>query len=439
MELSVRTLNAGRATDALERRIITRALEIVARRAAKEKVPLPAQVGAVELRMPISLARVQQGYVTEQRAAESLAHALWTRLRPEERADVDRVKQWCGLCFTAVPWGVHPCPVCGGNRARAEEIKRAKLEAEQARAQGRGPTLKFEPGVHYRLTFGDQQYQGQVVQDTPRQVVLWANGAIALPKEGIVPSSVRPVWRPQIPAGSWIQVDTIPPIGGVAGMPQHQRLRGEVTASSVGSITVGGTQVPTAFVDWYTYQAIEAPRTAPTPRPQQPLIDAEVGTQSPSGFYMRDRIFMDWMSERSHSQLPDEGWKLHITASAEHAGELAALCLPYLRQIDVTHKIVGKIDEYLSVMTGTQVGKLITIYPETPERARQIVDYLDPLLYRAGLTGPPVPEEMPLGRSQLIYARYGGFTKGTVRGPDGREVPDMRGRIHPPWVTNPFV
>jgi hypothetical protein len=173
------------------------------------------------------------------------------------------------------------------------------------------------------------------------------------------------------------------------------------------------------------------PVRAPTPRPQQPLIDAQV-----QGRYLPDRIFMDYVPK----DIPSEGWKLHISASPEHAGEVADTVLPVLRDMGVAHKIVGNIDNYVNVMTGTQTGKLVTIYPDSPAQAKAIVDALDPLLASRGLTGPVVSGEMPLGNSGLFFGRYGGFTKSTVTDPaTGREVQDVRGQMAPPWVSNPFA
>jgi hypothetical protein len=438
VELSVDQLNPGRETTALERRVVQKALDIVARRAAGEKRQ-PPSLNYVDVRMPISLARLEQGYTSEDQAAKLLAERLWVRLFPGEEPSRHHAQQFCGLCFTSIPFG-SGCPVCHGDRAKAQLVREAKLAAEQARATGNVPTLQFSPGSHYRLRFGEHTYQGQVVQDTPKHLTLWANGVIVIPKEGIVPSSITIVWRPQLATGSWIRVATIPPIQGVAGMPAHQVLQGEVTAFSSSSVTVGGVQAPVAFVDWYTFQPIEAPRVPPAPRPQQPLIDEQLATRgADAGFYYHGSVFTQWMDTQARP-VPDEGWKMHITASAEHAGEVAALCLPYLRRIRITHKIVGNIDGlWTSKMTGTQVGKLITIYPESPEVAKQILADLDPLLHQAAVAGPAVPGEMPLGRSQMIYARYGGFSKETVRDPQGREVPDVRGQICPPWIQNPFV
>jgi hypothetical protein len=217
----------------------------------------------------------------------------------------------------------------------------------------------------------------------------------------------------------------------VGGRPLGRGVGGATALGAVSGAFVGPANRLTTSIAAEP-AAAEPVAADPGPRPQQPLIDHEVA----AGRYEPDRVFQDYIPRG----IPSEGWKLHVSADPESAGEVAAVALPVLREMGVAHKVVGTVDDYVNVMTGTQTGKLVTIYPDDPTVARAVVDRLDPLLAARGFKGPVVEGEMPLGSSGLIYGRYGGFTKGTVTDPStGIEVRDVRGQVSPPWIENPFL
>lgn len=171
------------------------------------------------------------------------------------------------------------------------------------------------------------------------------------------------------------------------------------------------------------------------PRQPQPTVDPNAPVLGTDNLlaqgYIPDRIFMDWIP----NAIPPEGWKLHVSATPANAEAVASTALPLLRRLGLNHKVVRTAAD-LRNMSGTQAGKFITIYPDTPAHAVAIVKALDAALSGKGFTGPTVSGEVPVGSSGLVYSRYGGFTKSTVTSPDGIEVDDVRGQAYPPWIDD---
>jgi serine/threonine protein kinase len=96
----------------------------------------------------------------------------------------------------------------------------------------------------------------------------------------------------------------------------------------------------------------------------------------------------------------------------------------------------------------SQVGKIITVYPKTPEQAVQLARRLHKLTLR--MAAPEVPFDLRYSPSSNIYYRFGAFSpleiehaNGSrtlaIRGPDGELVPDRREEAKPDWVTDPFA
>jgi len=171
--------------------------------------------------------------------------------------------------------------------------------------------------------------------------------------------------------------------------------------------------------------------TEPPPRPAPAAVPAVEFGHEPG--YHSDRIFRDWLNH----EIPSEGWKIHVSADAASAHAVADSVLPLLRKMGVNHKVVGTV-QALERMGGTQAGKFITIYPDSTAHAKAIADAVDGALAGRGLSGPGISGERAIGGSNLVYTRYGGFTKSTVTSPQGAEVPDTRGQIKPPWVEDPW-
>jgi hypothetical protein len=154
--------------------------------------------------------------------------------------------------------------------------------------------------------------------------------------------------------------------------------------------------------------------------------------------YKAGPVFDTWMGPRP---LPDQGWKLHISAGAEQSQEVANRILPELRAMGVTHKVTTDAKTYDHLNKGGQAGKFITIYPDNAEHAAEIARRLDKNLGDIKATGPVVDGERAIGSSGFVYGRYGSFVDpNNIRNPyTGALEPDVRGRAAPDWAGDPFA
>jgi len=126
---------------------------------------------------------------------------------------------------------------------------------------------------------------------------------------------------------------------------------------------------------------------------------------------------------------PDQGWKLHVSATVRSAAGVLTRVLPLLSAEGARFKVASSLDAVAGLNTGwygpTQVGKVVTVYPSDDAQAVRLAVALD----RAteGLRGPRVPTDRQLRPGSLVHYRYGAFT---VRGGDaGHDLLDLGGRL----------
>lgn len=176
-------------------------------------------------------------------------------------------------------------------------------------------------------------------------------------------------------------------------------------------------------------------RTLFQPERSQASVRQAIGSEIKS--YRQDRIFLDYGTPKT-----DQGFKLHVSAQFEDTEKVAQIVLPELRRRGVAHKIVDSRQNYQEVMTGTQRGKLVTIYPDSDQQAAEIARVIDQIYRQHNLRGIPIQGERGVGQSGAVFVRYGQFTDrkpGLVK-PDGSIVPDIRGnQWKPDWAPDPFT
>jgi class IV lanthipeptide synthase len=125
---------------------------------------------------------------------------------------------------------------------------------------------------------------------------------------------------------------------------------------------------------------------------------------------------------------------------------------PYLKKRDTLFEATKSLTELQKLNAGifygfSQVGKFITIYPESTESALVMAEELHALT--AGQPAPIVPYDNSLQGNSCVYYRYGGFSKldvifrnnkvPAISRSDGKLVRDLRrpGGAVPPWLTDP--
>jgi hypothetical protein len=151
---------------------------------------------------------------------------------------------------------------------------------------------------------------------------------------------------------------------------------------------------------------------------------------------------------------PTQGWKLHLSATVLNAGKVLARVAPFLAARAVQFKAPGSLQELIRINSGlfygySQVGKIITVYPGSPEEAVSLAAQLHKLTRR--LAGPAVPFDLRFSAAGNVYYRFGAFKQLemehrngqhtlAIQAPNGELVPDVRtaeqGR--PDWVSDPF-
>jgi hypothetical protein len=152
---------------------------------------------------------------------------------------------------------------------------------------------------------------------------------------------------------------------------------------------------------------------------------------------------------------PEQGWKIHISATALSTCRAFRKVAPMLRAAGVLFKAPLSLLELRRINCGLfygfgQVGKLITVYPRTPAEAVSLARKLHRTTY--GLPSPTIPYDLAFRRKGCVYYRYGSFNSTLVEFPDGsraRAIRDPSGKLVPdscgpnsavpPWITNPFT
>jgi serine/threonine protein kinase len=149
----------------------------------------------------------------------------------------------------------------------------------------------------------------------------------------------------------------------------------------------------------------------------------------------------------------DQGWKLHLSTRSDELEPFLGRIAPILRRAGQPFKLLATAEAVSRLNGGeegaTQVGKVVTIYPNSDDTAVEMGSYLATVL--SGWPGPTIDNEIRIARNSPVYARYGGFRSKsrltkiglsipTLIAPDGESVPDMRtiATYQALGIANPF-
>lgn len=177
---------------------------------------------------------------------------------------------------------------------------------------------------------------------------------------------------------------------------------------------------------------------------------AAADRRAPEGWRQREHGSWVHLSPES-TVLPDQGWKIHVSAGLADAEEVVDLVSGYCVAAGVTHKFLA--DHRTHLLNNSKYarrgssGKLMALYTTDDAHLRTVLDELEPLVRGRG--GPYVLGDLRW-RQGPLYLRYGGFRERWTtdeRGervlalarPDGTLEPDRRGPAFrvPPWLEPP--
>ncbi|HEX8475376.1 MAG TPA: lipopolysaccharide kinase InaA family protein [Pyrinomonadaceae bacterium] len=162
-----------------------------------------------------------------------------------------------------------------------------------------------------------------------------------------------------------------------------------------------------------------------------------------------------WVYSRLSRRLdPEQGWKLQLSATVLTAVEVLEAVAPLLHSRGVLFKAPRSLKELSKINSGiyygySQVGKFITVYPQTTEEAARLARELH--RRTRGIAAPSVPFNLKFRPDSRLYYRYGSFKALELVNPDGSRtlalrapdedlVPDVRDseKAKPDWVPDLF-
>lgn len=182
------------------------------------------------------------------------------------------------------------------------------------------------------------------------------------------------------------------------------------------------------------------------PRPDNFIsgLDEEVRSR-----FVRSGI---WWGYRRNPELPDQGWKIHVSATQHNVHDVAATVIDHLVRQGIDFKIALDLNVFELLnskgMGRGSTGKLMTVYPNDDDEFRACIADLAELL--ADAEGAYILSDMRYRDCKALYFRYGqlldthtvdamGRRKPYIIGPDG-PTPDERqpGYAQPWWLSWPF-
>ncbi|MFD7031525.1 class IV lanthionine synthetase LanL [Streptomyces sp. NPDC059917] len=148
-----------------------------------------------------------------------------------------------------------------------------------------------------------------------------------------------------------------------------------------------------------------------------------------------------------------QGWKLHVSATAASAPAVLAKALDVLLPQESVFKFARSLEQVSALNSRAtprgSSGKFITVYPPSDADAARLALELHEAT--AGLSGPRILSDQPYAANSLVHYRYGAFVgrrrlsdQGLlvwfIEDPDGNPVEDVRTGQYapPPWVVSPF-
>ncbi|MFE6069856.1 class IV lanthionine synthetase LanL [Streptomyces sp. NPDC056525] len=149
----------------------------------------------------------------------------------------------------------------------------------------------------------------------------------------------------------------------------------------------------------------------------------------------------------------EQGWKLHLSATAASAPAVLEKALDVLLREKSAFKFARSLDQVSALNSRAtprgSSGKFITVYPRSDAEAARLAHELHGAT--AGLAGPRILSDQPYAVHSLVHYRYGSFVGRRrlsddgllvwfIEDPDGNPVEDKRtGQYSPPsWAVCPF-
>lgn len=160
-------------------------------------------------------------------------------------------------------------------------------------------------------------------------------------------------------------------------------------------------------------------------------------------------------SRRASPGAPEQGWKLHVSATLLTACRVLEKIALLLHRRGTLFKAPASLLEIHKINSGLhygygQIGKVVTVYPATPAEASALARELYELT--RGMSAPVVPYDYRFRPDGCIYYRYGAFNHLEIENADGTRTPairDLSGSLipdrrdaaagQPTWVANPFA
>ncbi|WP_270281615.1 protein kinase domain-containing protein [Streptococcus salivarius] len=142
-----------------------------------------------------------------------------------------------------------------------------------------------------------------------------------------------------------------------------------------------------------------------------------------------------WIYSVSPNIEVKRGFKIHLSATIVNATAIAESFFKFIKtnNFDINFKILSSLKELTLQNAGiygySQVGKFITIYPNSDDELNRLLVELE-MLFK-GVKGIPIPSDFKFQLSDVVYYRYGEF----IKDPSYR---DMRNKTIPADVKVPI-